>query len=215
MESPFQLWKIKELADKKNLSIRKLAQKAGLSDSAVHEMIKRNAANPLNVRKIAIVLGVDLSELVNLENEILTSGNSPKNSVEKVGGQIPLISSELLLDKMLTEILNTIHLDRKYNIPGINDADFLLNMPGYAMEGDFNPGDVLICKHITNENAKIAYGNAYIMETDGGLVIRRIMPHEDSSKLNCISPNAKFPAFEIDKSAVLSYSKILGYVRVE
>ena len=62
----FKLHRIKEIVEEKGLSIRELGKMAGLSNSAISEMIRRNAANVINVQKIASALNIDLSELVEL-----------------------------------------------------------------------------------------------------------------------------------------------------
>lgn len=232
----FKLYMIKELADKKGWSIRQLGRKAGLSDSALHEMIKRNAANILNVQKIATALDVDISELVILEDLLMPSDRDRKNVGETIRMMneisdnlkssglmkqnqtkclIPLLSFDMMQENKLDELINADTTVKSYLVPGVPDADFLLTMPGSSLEGEINAGDVLICKHLPkSKEPLIEYGRAYILETTDGFIIRRLLPHKDKNKLVCTSGNPNYLPFDIGKETILSYSKILGFIRV-
>ena len=233
----FTLSRIKEVAAERGISVRQLSKAAGISSSTIGEMVKNNSGGIVNIQKIANILKVDISEFVTFDDVFENSLKRDKESIdeairiirnisdeiEKSGinsiappeSLIPLISLNMMGKKTLSELLNE-GAGKKFLIPNVTDADFLLPITGYSMEGDFNPGDILICKYMKIPE-RIEYGRAFAIETKTktGFIIRRVMPSEDENSIQCTSPNKNFPAFDISMDDVISFSLILGKIRLE
>ena len=79
----FTLHRIKEIAAEREMSMRKVAKKAGLSGSAITEMIRRNRASIINIQKIAQVLGVPVDDLVKLDQPFDSRENFDLQGIEK------------------------------------------------------------------------------------------------------------------------------------
>lgn len=235
----FTLHRIKEIAAEREMSMRKVAKKAGLSGSAITEMIRRNRASIINIQKIAQVLGVPVDDLVKLDQPFDSRENFDLQGIEKSlqaikeisknlketgttnsavlkDGYIPLLTFDIMYNKSLSDLLSSDDAGIKdYHIPGIPDADFMLAMPGSAMIPDYLPGDLLILKYEGGEKYPVEYGRAYLVETDGQFYIRRVAPDDNQDKLKFYSPNEAFPPFSINKKLIVSMSKIVAKIRVE
>jgi len=229
----FKLHRIKEIADEKGRSIRWVGLNAGLSASSVAEMIKRNRGSVLNIMKIANILEVDVSEFIDgpftlpsdmsgieksLETIRAISSNlkQTNNSTIPHGNFIPLITFDIMAQSRLSDLLSQPDERMKYySIPNVV-ADFIVTMPGKAMSPAYEPGDMLMCQFTNPEVFPIIeYGMAYVTEIEGGqFYVRRVMPGDNQDTLLFDSPNEDFPGFLLERSKVVSLSKIVGLLRI-
>lgn len=157
----YKLHRIKEIADEKGRSLRWVAIKAGLSQNACIEMVKRNRGEILNIMKIAKVLEVSIDELVeNTDMNISGDITGIKSGLETIRaitttlkskparkGLIPLLTFDIMSQSLLKDLLKNASEVQGYLIPNVPDADFIVQMPGQAMSPKYEPGDMLICKY--------------------------------------------------------------------
>lgn len=224
----FKLEKIRKLAAKQGISERRLSTLSGLSPSAVPEMIKRNRALPSTILKVAKVLRVDVSELYSDDGEIEELASRGRNIMREIAqelrysyqgteGALPMVTMDMLPDesRTLAQVLDTDIGDtlKKYVLPHVARADYLMPMIGHTMSPQFDPGDVLICQYLGKPQLGLELGGPYVIETVKGFFFRNIIEHEPHTIL-CESPNEKYPQFLIGWEYVISVSKIVGYVRL-
>lgn len=238
MSGVYHLYKIPELAKQKGYSIRSLSIKAGLSDNTVRVMISRNAGEMGNLLKLASILGVHISELyqtsqnadfenpyqTGLQGSIDTIRNLAKELkssgilrlTDNIEGWIPLINFELITrNKTIKDLIDNSPSEIKsYYMPATANASFLIFMPGRAMKPDINSGDLLVCQYMQNPNF-IEYGRIYFLETDQGILIRRLQQSDTNNNIKCTSPNSAFQSFDLDKKDIISYSLVLAKYRLE
>ena len=92
----------------------------------------------------------------------------------------------------------------KYNFTMLVNTD--------CMSPYINTGDVIACAEIGDT---IDYGHVYVVDTDGGALIKRVYQCEETDTvLNLISENPTYPDFLIDKKKVIEMYRVVGLLRV-
>ncbi|HEY6913723.1 MAG TPA: helix-turn-helix transcriptional regulator [Paludibacter sp.] len=77
----YNLLNIKEIASKKNISIKSLIVQIGISEPGFYKSLENNSMNIKTLAKIAEVMQVSISELISDSAESLTSYELKKNEV--------------------------------------------------------------------------------------------------------------------------------------
>lgn len=234
----YKLKRIREAAEAKGMSLRGVAAKAGLSNSAINEMLRRNTGNINNLLKIAKILDIDITELVPIEDLRAMGLSAPEKGLESsittirsykrdatsanstlpTSGFIPLLTFDFMGESKIANLLKADDLRiSRYLIPNVPDADYIVAMPGKAMIPDYMPGDMLICKYNDpDKKIPIEYGMSYIVEvSDNQYYVRRVMPGDSAGEVSLISPNPDFPKFSQPLSEIISFSKIVAKLCLE
>jgi len=117
---------VKDAREKLGISQRELSRRTGIDNNTVAKIEKgeRKKPNVLSLRKISVLLKIDLEELLKLSgyndqdieiilhdnrnNFIFSSGNSPLISIEDLINQD---EDELVSRKILTELMDNIDYD--------------------------------------------------------------------------------------------------------
>lgn len=73
-------------------------------------------------------------------------------------------------------------------------------------------GDIIACNEVSIDY--IIWGGVYLIDTDGGAMIRRVYEADEKNKLKLIAENEKCPAMYFEKKKVSGIYKIVGSVRV-
>ncbi len=91
----------------------------------------------------------------------------------------------------------------------VRGADFAITVSGDSMAPEYPSGSQIIIKKI-NERAFIKWGEAYVLDTCNGTVIKLIVPSEREGYIKCVSINSnpKYAPFEV------SFEDIYGIYRV-
>ncbi len=91
----------------------------------------------------------------------------------------------------------------------VRGADFAITVSGDSMAPEYPSGSQIIIKKI-NEKAFIKWGEAYVLDTCNGTVIKLIVPSEKGGFIKCLSinPDPKYAPFEV------SFDNIYGIYRV-
>lgn len=75
-----------------------------------------------------------------------------------------------------------------------------------------NVGDLVACRQIAMDY--IVWGGVYLIDTDGGAIIRRIYESDIKGKMKLVAENEKYHDITVDKKIVKEIFKIVGSVRV-
>lgn len=92
-------------------------------------------------------------------------------------------------------------------------SDYLIRLIGVDFE-PYNNGNVLACKHIT-ETMFVQWGRLFAINTEQGLLIKKLLPGPDENTYTVQSVNSNYPPFTIPKNQVKALALIVGLVRVE
>lgn len=75
-----------------------------------------------------------------------------------------------------------------------------------------NVGDMIACHEVSMDY--VVWGGVYVIDTDGGAMIRRIYEADNNKKIRLVADNDKYSDIYFDKKKVIAIYKIVGAVRV-
>lgn len=79
----------------------------------------------------------------------------------------------------------------------------------------YNSGDVVACRHITNDKF-IQWNKIHVISTrNQGVVIKRVKQSTDDTMIIAISDNKDYDPFEIPKEEILNIAIVVGGVKFE
>lgn len=135
---------------------------------------------------------------------------------QRVTGSLPLIPITALagfngIDEPGVSLDECTH----YYVPEFAQAgaDFLIRIQGASMIPTFTSGDLVAC-HKLEPNAWVDYGEAYVIDGQQGVMIKRLFADpQNPDVLVCKSDNPEVAPFQVNKSEVRSLSRVIGVVR--
>lgn len=89
--------------------------------------------------------------------------------------------------------------------------DFTIRITGDSMMPNLHPGDEVACLRV-NEARFLQWGRVYVLDTEQGIVIKRIYDNGDS--IRCASYNPEYPDFNVPKEDIRSYNLVVGALRL-
>lgn len=89
--------------------------------------------------------------------------------------------------------------------------DFTIRITGDSMMPNYHPGDEVACLRI-NEERFIQWGRVHVLDTEQGVIIKRIYDNGDC--IRCASFNPEYPDFNVPKSDIRSYNLVVGALRL-
>lgn len=89
--------------------------------------------------------------------------------------------------------------------------DFTIRVSGHSMEPYYYAGDEVACLRI-NEARFIQWGRVHVLDTEQGIVIKRI--YENGDCIRCASFNPEYPDFNVPKEDIRSYNLVVGALRL-
>ena len=109
----------------------------------------------------------------------------------------------------LTEEID-VSYERYPVIKQLPDYDFTILVKGDSMEPEIKSGDELACRVVTDASF-IQWGKVHVLDTDQGIVVKRI--YDDKDGLKCVSDNPKYLPFTVPKDQLRSVCLVVGLVR--
>lgn len=93
-------------------------------------------------------------------------------------------------------------------ISPVRGADFAIPICGDSMEPDFVDGSTVLIKRI-NEQAFIPWGNAMVIDTENGVLLKDVYPDEKEDCIEARSRNQRYPSLHIPKSSIYGLYRVL------
>jgi len=90
----------------------------------------------------------------------------------------------------------------------IRGADYAIQVTGDSMAPDYPAGAHLIIKRI-NEAAFVEWGKVYVLDTENGAVIKRILKTDDPAVVECVSVNPQYQPFTIPTKFIRGWYRVL------
>ena len=90
----------------------------------------------------------------------------------------------------------------------IKSVDFAMTVTGDSMMPEYNPGDRILIKRI-DPNIFIEWGRVYVLDTDNGAVLKKLMKADEPGYVQCVSLNPDVQPFEISMGAVRGWYRVL------
>lgn len=92
----------------------------------------------------------------------------------------------------------------------VKGADFAIQVTGDSMAPEYPSGSVILIKKI-NESAFIEWGKAYVLDTENGSVVKKVVPSDKEGCIRCVSinPDPSFAPFDVPLSSVFGIYRVL------
>ena len=92
----------------------------------------------------------------------------------------------------------------------VNGADFAIQVTGDSMAPEYPSGSVILIKKI-NESAFIEWGKAYVLDTENGSVVKKVVPSDKEGCIRCVSinPDPSFAPFYVPLCSVFGIYRVL------
>jgi len=170
------LFIIRDLSEKKKITIRKVAEQIGITEGALQNMMKKGSTNTSTLEKIARILEVPVgyffdedynNEKYHINSDNITKIHKPTKYMDKI-----LETQEItLFDIKAAANLKTLFIDKNQNIlgtirlPNIPKCDGAMYVTGDSMDPIIKSGDIICYKEISDFN-NIIYGDMYLVAID-------------------------------------------------
>lgn len=207
----------------KKISTREFERRSGLSNG----YLKSLRANP-SVDKLSAILKAypDLNRiwLLTGEGSMLVSSSRVENptSHEK---KSPSHADESTKEEEMVKVLPIAahggsltgfaeaanDYDCEWMPSPFKGADFAIDVVGDSMAPEYPSGSRVIIKRI-NDAAFIEWGKVYVLDTENGVVLKKVVHTEKSDSLHCVSlnPNPDYAPFDIPRSSIYGIYRVLG-----
>ena len=102
-----------------------------------------------------------------------------------------------------------------YIIPDFKGADFLIRVKGDSMQPTYYSGDLVACQKIPTNDIFFQWNKTYVLDTNQGPIIKRVLPGKDDDHICIVSDNENYPPFELAKSYLHAIALVRGIIRLE
>ncbi|MEG0949713.1 MAG: S24 family peptidase [Bacteroidales bacterium] len=97
----------------------------------------------------------------------------------------------------------------------MNKIDFMIEIIVTSMDPNFKNCDFVACTILRNSNF-MQWNRCYIIATkEQGILLKRLLPGEDTSHLVAVSDNKEFPPFKIPVDDITGIAMVAGLIRLE
>ena len=192
----------------------KFEMKCGLSNGYVNNI--RKSITPEKLQQIALCCDdLNTGWLMTGEGEMLKSGI--ERSVKDGSGNedieiehvrlLPLFAHGGSLSDFTVSVKDS---DCEKVVSPVKGADFAIQVTGDSMAPEYPSGSVILIKKI-NESAFIEWGKAYVLDTENGSVVKKVVPSDKEGCIRCVSinPDPSFAPFDVPLSSVFGIYRVL------
>lgn len=128
---------------------------------------------------------------------------------------IPLIPVDAMAGALTNEQTVFEYECERYVVPVFKGADFLIPVKGSSMYPKYSSGDIVACQRVPMSGLFFQWNKAYVIDTDQGVLIKRIKPGSSPDSVLIVSDNEKYDPFELPVTAIHAVSLVIGVIRLE
>ena len=133
----------------------------------------------------------------------------------KDGTGIPLIPVEAMAGYFAGEQTVLLQECDRYVVPAFRDADFLIYVRGDSMQPRYFSGDMVACKKLSLCDIFFQWGKVYVVDTNQGALIKKVMRGTSDDTITLVSENTKYEPFEISRQGIYNIALVMGAIHVE
>ena len=217
--------RIRHFIEYRGITVKSFESAAGLSNGYVNGIRKG-----IGSEKLADILRAfpELSRnwLLFGEGEMLRTGAPAEASVSEdtpppqlipapPGKGLPLIP----LPAMAGFLKGAADIDPNeiewYFVPAFRDCQFLIRVKGESMSPRYLSGDIVACREVQDTGTFFQWGKTYVLDTDQGVVIKRVRPSEKENHILCVSDNPEYDPFDVPIAGIYHLAIVRGLIREE
>lgn len=102
-----------------------------------------------------------------------------------------------------------------YFVPAFRDCQFLIRVKGESMSPRYLSGDIVACREVQDTGTFFQWGKTYVLDTDQGVVIKRVRPSEKENHILCVSDNPDYDPFDVPIAGIYHLAIVRGLIREE
>ncbi len=210
------LERIKQYIDYKGISIAAFEKSIGMSNASFGKCLKKGGA--IGTDKLENILTVysEISPnwLITGNGEML-KGSNVVIEPSKDGVGIPLIPVEAMAGFFAGEQTVLLQECDRYVVPAFRNADFLIYVRGDSMQPRYFSGDMVACKKLSLSDIFFQWGKVYVVDTDQGALIKKVMRGTSDESITLVSENTEYEPFEISRQGIYNIALVMGVIRAE
>lgn len=140
-----------------------------------------------------------------------TSPDEYTHASEEKLKQIPILPISAQGGSLNDFTLSVRKYDCEWMSSPIFNADFAIEVAGDSMAPEYSAGARVLIKRI-NESAFIEWGKVYVIDTENGVVLKKVVPADDDTNIRCVSinPHPNYAPFNIPKTSIYGMYIVLG-----
>ena len=202
------------LQDKK-LSQTEFAKMLGVSPTYIGAM-RKSLSNDRMKKLGEIFPDLNRDWLLYGEGDMYRNGNRDEEGDIAQEYIVPLLPVQAFAGNLQNWSEGVLMRDCEKIISPVPGADMAIRISGDSMEPSFHNGATLLIKRI-NEKAFIPWGNAMVIDTENGVLVKAVFPVEkrnddDEDAIEARSFNPAYPPIRIPTSCIFSLYKILSQI---
>lgn len=170
--------------------------------------------------------GISLHWLLTGEGEMLRTDTPADVSVSETAERSQLIPAPpgkgiplIPLPAMAGFLKGSADLDRNdmewYYVPAFSDCTFLIRVKGDSMFPRYLSGDIVACREVHDTGTFFQWGKAYVLDTDQGVVLKRVRRSERPDHILCVSDNPDYEPFDVPVTSIYHLAIVRGLIREE
>lgn len=129
-------------------------------------------------------------------------------------GKVPIITEQGLAHYDRDD-LERLLVEDYYYIKEFRNADFMLRITGDAMQPRYRSGDLLACRNIDMQTFW-QWGKVHaVLTCNQGLIIRRVMPGDNSKVILMRADNPAYPDYRILLEEILTAAIVIGSISMD
>lgn len=188
------------------------AKLLGITPQTVSTWLARNTFDADKI--FAYCEGVNGDWLLSGKGEML-KGSNVVIEPSKDGGGIPLIPVEAMAGFFAGEQTVLLQECDRYVVPAFRNADFLIYVRGDSMQPRYFSGDMVACKKLSLSDIFFQWGKVYVVDTDQGALIKKVMRGTSDESITLVSENTEYEPFEISRHGIYNIALVMGVIRAE
>lgn len=210
------LERIKQYIDFKGITIAAFEKSIGMSNASFGKCLKRGGAIGTDKLENILTIYPDISPdwlLTGMGDMLKGSGVVVEPSKDGTG--IPLIPVEAMAGYFAGEQTVLLQECDRYVVPAFRDADFLIYVRGDSMQPRYFSGDMVACKKLSLCDIFFQWGKVYVVDTNQGALIKKVMRGTSDDTITLVSENTKYEPFEISRQGIYNIALVMGAIHVE
>lgn len=191
----------------KKLSKLRFAKSINRSSAYVTNIVNSVGKSTLKIITVQYP-ELNIEWLLTGEGEMIISANEQEQTNTIPAESIPVVPLSAQAGKLTDFTEGVMMYDCERMLCPIKGADFAVPVSGDSMSPEYPSGSKVIVRKI-DDQAFIDWGRTYVLDTCNGVVIKNIYPSESENAVRCVSINPNFPSFDINKSDIYSWYRVL------
>lgn len=128
---------------------------------------------------------------------------------------IPLIPFSAMAGALMGDQTALEYECERYVVPAFRGADFLMQIKGDSMQPTYRSGDIVACQRIPMSDLFFQWNKPYVLDTNQGAIIKRILPGADDDHVLIVSDNKDYRPFPLAYKDIRAVALVIGIIRLE